>query len=179
MFLRVSLLTLLVIASMQAKFDPKAQHTGEFSFSVDEERFAHQIFPSNSVDLNKKTINNIDGILTGPLGIFPLGWGGMVAKNAKTWKQVGKHTAAAAVYAAFFAALQAAKQPGNRVGAARLETEAVARLYFSGMFTTYFQSALYNYIDKGELPVWMGKSLAKAKAYRKAYPAAQKPDSAA
>ena len=177
MFLRISLLTVLAVASTQAKF---INSEGPFNLKVDKDRLENNFYPSNSCDVDKKTINNLDGILTGPLGIFPLGWGSMVAKNAKTWKQVGKHTAAAAVYAAFFAALHAARNgQGQRMQGARLEVEAVARLYFSGMFTTYFHSALYNYIDKGELPVWMQKSIAKAKAYRKAHPASQHPDAAA
>lgn len=176
MFFRLSLLTLLVVAGMQAKFI--ASKEGCFTFELDKDRGINNLFPSNSVD-DRKSIHDLDSIFTGPLGIFPMGWGGMVAKNAKTWKQVGKHTAAAAVYAAFFAAVRASSVKGNRIGAAGQEVEAVARLYFSGMFTSYCHSALYNYIDKGDLPVWMQKSLAKAKTYRKAHPAAQQPDEAA
>lgn len=114
-----------------------------------------------------KAIRTLDDIYKKPLLVLPLTYGGAVSKNAKTWKQVGKHTAAMALIAACWYAGRAYYTGSEKAG--RQQGIEVMRQYFTGMFVGYSHSALFNFVDKGAKPAWMNKAaeLAQKKINRR------------
>lgn len=131
------------------------------------------LLPSQCVDY-RKAILDWQELASKPLGLLLINHGGRVSKEAKTWRQVGKHTAVAALYSlGWFAGRSWAT---NDFAEGRKEAKYVMSLYLTGMLVGYTHNAIFKLVDKGELPPWLQKSIDKAKTYRKSHPIAQQPD---
>ncbi|MCL4380419.1 hypothetical protein M1466_02960, partial [Candidatus Dependentiae bacterium] len=109
--------------------------------------------------------------------LWPLAWGSSTAKSAKTWRQIGKHAAAASVCSVFWgvghsfykkrAFQQSLTEQHDNAPVApdfyalgQREASLFIRLYFTGMMVAYTHNAIFNFVDKGEKPAWMKQAWA-------------------